>query len=475
MVENDLTKLTISELAPQIKARKVSPVEVTEAALSRVEELQPIINSFITILSDEARKQAKIRETEIAKGNYLGPLDGIPIGIKDNIATKGIRSTVGSKVLADYFPEEDAHIVGLCKAAGAIILGKENMHEFAAGGTSDNPHYGPVRNPWKLDRVPGGSSGGGAANVAAGVTYASLGTDLGGSVRGPAAYSGVVGLKQTFGRVSQRGLMVTYFHGDHIGPMTRSVEDSAIVLQTIAGYDPLDPSTVPVPVPDYSARLGDDITGLTIGIPKNHFFEILDPEVRAAVDEAIQVLQNRGAKLREVSLESMQYVPALQGLLLADRFVLHEPNFYEQRSLYSPELSNRLLAGQFVLARDYIKGIKVQRLLQEEFLSVLQQVDVLAWPTTVCPAFPIGATSILIDGVDYPIAGSAMTITNRNNFVGNMTGLPSISLPCGFNRDQLPLALQLMGRPFEEARLFQMAAAYENDSPAKGVWPTMNA
>ena len=221
-------------------------------------------------------------------------MQGIPIGIKDNIATGGITTTVGSKVLKDHVPAEDAEVVRRCREAGAIILGKENLEEFAAGATSNNPHYGAVHNPWALDHIPGGSSGGGGANVAAGVTFASLGTDLGGSVRLPGAFCGVVGLKQTFGRVSQRGLMVTSFNGDHIGPLTRSVRDSALVLQAIAGYDPLDPSTVPVPVDDYSLVLERGARGLTMGIPSNYYFDLLDPEVEAAVRRAIAALEELG-------------------------------------------------------------------------------------------------------------------------------------------------------------------------------------
>src|SRR6266545_5896341 len=294
MAATELLTLTITELAPKIRAREVSPVELTEAALAQAERLQPTLGSFITLLHDAARKQAKEQEAAIMRGEYRGPLHGIPIGIKDNIATAGIRTTVGSKVLADYVPEEDAHVVRLCQAAGAIVVGKENLEEFAAGATSKNPHYGAVHNPWALEHIPGGSSGGGGANVAACVTFASLGTDLGGSVRLPGTFCGVVGLKQTFGRVSQRGLLVTSFNGDHIGPLTRSVHDSALMLQVIAGYDPLDPSTVPIPVTDYTARLGQELRGLRMGVPTNYYFELLDPEVETAVRQAIVALEQLG-------------------------------------------------------------------------------------------------------------------------------------------------------------------------------------
>jgi aspartyl-tRNA(Asn)/glutamyl-tRNA(Gln) amidotransferase subunit A len=312
MADSTLVTLTIAELAPRIKTKAISPVELTEAALAQADRLQPRLNSFITILHEQARRQAREQEAALMRGEYRGPLHGIPIGIKDNIATAGIRSTVGSKVLANHVPAEDAYVVRRCKEAGAIILGKENLEEFAAGPTSNNLHYGAVYNPWHLDHIPGGSSGGGGANVAARVTFASLGTDLGGSVRGPANFCGVVGLKQTFGRVSQRGLLVTSFNGDHIGPITRSVQDSALILQTIAGYDPLEPSTVPVPVPDFSALLGQELRGLKMGIPSNYYFDIIDPEVETAVRQAIAALEALGVEPREVVLPSMQYAGTLR-------------------------------------------------------------------------------------------------------------------------------------------------------------------
>ena len=357
MPDNELLQLTISEIAPLIQAREVSPVELTEAALAEAERRQPTLNSFITIMREQAMEQAEQAEDELSRGEYRGPLHGIPIGIKDNIATGGIKTTLGTKVLKDHVPDEDAEVVRRCKEAGAIILGKENLEEFAAGATSNNPHYGAVHNPWGLDHIPGGSSGGGGANVAAGVTFASLGTDLGGSVRLPGAFCGVVGLKQTFGRVSQRGLLVTSFNGDHIGPMTRSVRDSALALQAIAGYDPLDPSTVPVPVDDYALVMERGIQGLTMGIPSNHYFDLLDPEVEAAVRRAIAALEELGVASREVSLPSMEYVGALRFSAMADSVVTHEPYIASSREDYGPrypvpDAGRAVRAGQGLLQSD---------------------------------------------------------------------------------------------------------------------------
>ena len=473
MADSDLCQLTISELAPKIKAREISPVELTEAALARADRLQPTLNSFITILHDQARSQAKEQEEALMRGEYRGPLHGIPVGIKDNIAIAGIRCTVGSKVLADHVPAEDALVVTRCKEAGAIILGKENLEEFAAGPTSNNLHYGAVHNPWNLDHIPGGSSGGGGANVASCVTYASLGSDLGGSVRGPANFCGVVGLKQTFGRVSQRGLMVTSFNGDHIGPMTRSVSDCALMLQVIAGYDPLDPSTVPVPVPDFSEYLGQSLSGLKMGIPTNYYFDMLDPEVEAAVRKAIDTLVELGAEVRDVSLPSMEYAGALRIAGMADSVVTHEPYLESNREDYGPTVLYPPLAGQFVLGRDYSKALKLQRIIKEEYAQVLQDVDFLVTPSAPVAAWRIDSETVNIAGTDYPVRGPGAGMTSRCTSPSNATGLPAMSVPCGFTQAGLPIGVQLIGRPFEEPLLLRVAHGYEAVSPSRGRRPAV--
>ena len=473
MPSNPLLTMTISELAPKIRDREVSPVELTEAALAEAHRLQPRLNSFITILDEQAMSQARDLEESLSRGEYRGPLHGIPIGIKDNIATAGIRTTVGSKVLADHVPGEDAHVVTLCKEAGAVILGKENLEEFAAGATSNNPHYGPVHNPWNLDHIPGGSSGGGGANVSAGVTFASLGTDLGGSVRLPGTFCGVVGLKQTFGRVSQRGLLVTSFNGDHIGPMTRSVMDSALMLQAIAGFDPLDPSTVPVPVTDYPAALGERLAGLTMGIPTDHYFEILDPQVEESVRRAIASLQELGVKTREIALPMMQYSGALRIAGMADSVVTHEPYLRDHREEYGPDTLYRSLAGQFVLGRDYSKSLKVQRLIKEEHARVLQEVDFLATPTAPVAAPRIDAKYFQLAGDEHRSRGPGSGMISRNTSPSNATGLPAITVPCGFTQEGLPIGVQFIGRPFDERTLFRVAGSYESVSPSRDRRPSL--
>ncbi len=461
MTDGELLTTSLAEMALKVKAREVSPVELTDAALAHAEQLQPTLKSFITLLPEQARAQAKAREQAIARGEYLGPLDGIPIGIKDNIATAGIRTTIGSTVFDEHVPEEDAFVVQRCKEAGAVILGKENMHEWAAGGTSTNPFYGTVRNPWNLDHVPGGSSGGAGANVASCVTFASLGTDHAGSVRGPASYCGLVGIKPTYGRVSQRGLLGTSFDGDHIGPLTRTALDNALVLHVIAGHDPLDPTTVPVPVPDFAADAGKGLSGLKVGVPANYYFDGVDPEVESAVRRAIASLEELGAEVREVRLETLQHADLLRVASSAEGYVVHEPYMTDHRDEFTPELLHRYLAAGFIRAADYIKALKLQRLVQEDFARTLREVDFLATPTNPTAAPRIGA--------------QMATVGIRNTSISNATGLPTMSVPCGFTSAGLPIGLQLIGRPFEETLLYRVASLYGQVSPSSGRLPPIAA
>ncbi len=488
MAANELLTMTISEVAPMIESGAVSPVEVARAAIEQAERLQPLLKGFITLRAEAALEEAAERERSISNGGYRGPLDGIPVGLKDNIATEGVLTTIGSRVFEDHVPDSDAYAVERLKSAGAIILGKENLHEFAGGVPCDNPYYGSVSNPWDPDYVAGGSSGGSGANVAACVTFASLGTDLGGSVRIPCAMSGIVGMKQTFGRVSQRGLLATSFNGDHIAPMTRSVRDNALVLQAIAGSDPLDPSSVPVPVPDFCAELGRDLSGIKVGVPAAHYFATpLDPCVEALVRAAITKLEDMGADVRPVDIECVEFINLMYIGMAAEGFVTHEPYLESRRHLYRPEMLHRLLAGQFVLARDYVKSMKAQRLIMQDFYRILQDVDVLATPTVPITAFRKDAHSMDVGGVTVPAmdlgargpeggvppvhAARFQNIASRNTRLSNTTGLPSITVPAGFAENGLPAGLQLIGRPFEEPLLYGIASRYEQESPARGKLP----
>ena len=475
MAGNELLSSTIAELAPRIRSGEVSPVELTEAALSHAEALQPVLNTFITLLSDQAMAQAREEEAAISRGEYKGPLQGIPIGLKDNLATAGIRTTLGTKVLADFVPDEEAEVAVRCRAAGAVILGKENLEEFAAGATSNNPHFGPVRNPWGTEHIPGGSSGGGGANVASEVTFASLGTDLGGSVRLPGSFCGVVGLKQTFGRVSQRGLLVTSNNGDHIGPMTRSVADSAIMLQVLAGHDPLDPSSVPVPVPDYSSGLNGGVRGLRMGVPSNYFFDDLEPEVEEATRRAVAALEELGAVSVPVDLPMMKYVGAVRIAAMADAVVTHERFLRESREDYGPDVLYRTLGGQFVMGHHYVKAMKAQRLVQEDYAKVFQEVDFIVTPTTPLCAPRIDTPYIEHAGETHRVRGPGSGLVSRNTSPLNYTGHPAITVPSGLNGAGLPIGLQFIAAGFREEVLFRVAAAYEQVSPMQGRRPPVLA
>ena len=471
MASSSLIGMSIADIAPQIAARQLSPVELVDASITQIERLQPDLKGFITLLFDEARATAKQREQAIMSGDYRGPLDGIPVGIKDGIAVAGVKATVGALALDDHVPAEDAEAVRRLRAAGAIIVGKENMHEFAAGGRSNNPHYGAVRNPWAPDRIPGGSSGGSGANVAAGLTFASLGTDVGGSVRYPGHCCGVVGMKQTFGRASQRGSLMTWHHGDHIGPLTRTVRDSALVLQTYAGHDPRDPSTVPVPVPDFCADLGTDLKGVKVGVPRDFFFDIIADDVEQAINAAVTALKDLGAEIVDVALPYLDYARSAWLLMAVETAVTHEHVLRDRRDAITDDLVVGMLAGQFILARDYIKARKVQRLIKEGFAEALQQVDLLISPTSPTVAPKVDAESIQIKGVEYELTLTRDEVLGRDTFLGNIVGIPAISLPCGFGEDDMPIGLQIMGRPFEETLVYRAAAAYESVSPARDARP----
>jgi aspartyl-tRNA(Asn)/glutamyl-tRNA(Gln) amidotransferase subunit A len=465
VMDESLARLSISELAPKIQSKEVSPVEVVNATIARIERLQPTLRSFITDTFDTARATAREREAAIGRGEYLGPLDGVPIGIKDNIAVAGIPATAGALARADFVPEHDAESVRRLKTAGAIIVGKENMHEFAAGGRSNNPHFGEVTNPWAADRIPGGSSGGGGANVAACLTYMSLGTDVGGSVRYPGHCCGVVGMKPTFGRVSQRGSLLTWRHGDHIGQLTRTVSDAALALQACAGHDPQDATSRNLPVPNFSARLGEDLKGMKLGLPKNFFFDVVTDDVEQRVHEAIDIIRELGAEVVEVELPYVEYSRSVWLMMAVETAVTHEHLLRDRRADISEDLVLGMLAGQFIPAHQYIKARNLQRLVKEGFAHAMKEVDVIVSPTSPAVAPKIDAAAITIKDVEYELKLTRDEVLGRDTYLANITGIPAISVPCGFGEAGMPVGLQLMGRPFDEVRLYQIAYACEQSQP----------
>lgn len=460
MSDKGLCFLTIGELSKLIKKKEVSPVEVTTSFLERINQLDGQINAYITVLEDEARQSSQEAERAILSGNYLGPLHGVPIAVKDLFLTKGIRTTAGSKILADFFPKEDATVIQRLKEAGAVIIGKTNLHEFAYGSTTDNPHYGPTRNPWDMERIPGGSSGGSAAAVVASLCSGSLGSDTGGSIREPAALCGIVGIKPTYGRVSRFGVIPLAWSLDHAGPITKDVEDSALILNAIAGRDPRDSASSDVPVPDYTRALGGEVKGLRLGIPKEYFFEEIDDEIGEHVKKAISVLQTLGVAAEEVSLPYVKYSRTLLWILVgAEASSYHEPFFRTRIEEYGRDVRANLEVAQFMLASHYLKAQRVRNILRENLLEVLKKVDVIVCPTTPVPAPKIGERDFKIRMGDRET-----TVTGglgRLTCPFNLSGLPAISLPCGFTSLGLPIGLQIAGRPFDEETVLKVARAYE--------------
>lgn len=454
-----LASLSLADAARRVKSGEVSPVELVDAALVRIAAVNPALSAYITVFADEARQVAKAAEIMARAGHDLGPLHGIPIALKDNVAVRGTRTTAGSKVLADWVPAQDATVTARLRQAGAILIGKTNMHEFAWGGTSDNPHYGTVRNPWNTDRFPAGSSGGSGAAVAARACYGAIGTDTGGSVRLPSAINGIVGIRPTYGRVSNHGIIPLAWSMDTAGPMTRTVEDCALMLGAIAGHDPKDPTTARQPVADYLAGLGEDIRGLRIGIVPGYFFHHLQAPVHGAVTAALETLVSLGAQLVEVEIGN------IHGNISAQLTIESaEPSTYHQRWLrerpddYGEDVRTLLEVGELLLATHYIQAQRYRTLLRNEFMDAFRRVDLFVCPTLPFTATRVGEMKVVIEnGVEEDMLSAIMQFTG----VPSLTGLPALNVPCGFDSDGLPIGMQLIGRPFDEATLFRAGAAYQ--------------
>jgi aspartyl-tRNA(Asn)/glutamyl-tRNA(Gln) amidotransferase subunit A len=483
---DDLASLTLKQASDRIRSKKVSPVELTEACLDRIKTYNPKINAWITVMRDKALAQAKELEKEQAAGSFRSPLHGIPIGIKDSIDTLGTRTTAASAVYEYRFPTEDAEVVRRLKAAGAILIGKCNMHEFDAGATSAVSYWGPVRNPWNLDRVAGGASGGSAAAVAMNNCFAALGTDASGSIRIPAAYCGMVGFKPTYGRVSLRGIIPFSWSLDHCGPIARTVEDAALVLQQIAGYDHVDIDSVDKPVPDYASAIGAPVSQFRIGIPVQ-FFDHLDDEVARAVEDAIAVLNKLTKGSHDVSLPSLLRAGAA-GEVAAYHEGLRGVNGggYEPstaRAFPTAQDATRLDATRAV---DYIKGWRELQLIRRTFDADVfqkQNVEVLIAPTARHAAPTVEETLVTTPAAGggggrggggrggaapaaaTPAAPAAETPTRsdpeENTRPFNGYGLPTITVPCGFSKDGMPIGLQISGPRFGELNVFALAYAYQ--------------
>ena len=466
MVSNDIAFLSATELGSAIQSMQISPVEAVEAYLERIERIDPKVNSYITVCADQARQDALQAEAEVRRGEYRGPLHGIPIALKDQIHTKGIRTTDASKIRSDFVSNEDATVVANLKKAGAIVLGKLNMSEFAHG-ESQSSAFGPARNPWDLERSPGVSSTGSGAATAARLCATSLGEDTGGSIRGPAANCGLVGLRPTWGRVSRYGVDGASWSFDTIGPISRTVADCAITIGGIAGYDPQDPSTHQVPVPDYREALTGDIKGLKVGVVRELIDpeELdLDPQMRQAVLTAIEVLAELGAEVSEVSMplaEKTGYIT--RAITHVDRVSLHPEWLRERPQDYHYNTRVHFTTANLIPAQVYYKAQKLRSMVRQQVLGLLEEVDVLVQPTSGYPANIINLEQ-KVESQEH--AKSALA---AGGFRGpySLSGNPALSILCGFTSDGdggLPLAMQIAGRPFDEATVLKVAHAYEQAS-----------
>jgi aspartyl-tRNA(Asn)/glutamyl-tRNA(Gln) amidotransferase subunit A len=463
MTADALAFLDLGEASRLLRSRRLSPVDLTEACLRRIGRLNPALNAFITVTAEAARAEAKQAEARLAKGRWLGPLHGVPVALKDLIDTAGVRTTSACGVFEGRVPAHDATVVRKLKAAGAILLGKLNMHECAFGATSATGHFGPVRNPWDLSRMSGGSSGGSAAAVAAGLCYAALGSDTAGSIREPAAFCGIVGLVPTYGRVSTRGVMPLSRSLDHVGPMARTVADAATVLQAIAGYDREEITSVRRPVASFAPRIARRLK-LRIGLPRGFFFADLDRGVAQAIDAAIAALRRLGAEVREVPFE----VSRDRTVARAEAYAFHAEHIARTPGLYRPETLKKLTLGASIDAPAYIQARREVEGMRRAAAQVFRDVDVLVTPTSPVPppAFEGWPTAF-----EEVVARETMLLRNTRPF--NPLGIPSVSVPCGFTSSGLPVGLQISGPPWAEARILSVAAAYERATKWHGMHPRL--
>jgi aspartyl-tRNA(Asn)/glutamyl-tRNA(Gln) amidotransferase subunit A len=452
---------SIEDLSKLISSKTLSPVDLIETTLEQISRLNPKLNGFITVLEDSARSEAKNAESLINEGKYRGPLHGIPISLKDLIYVKGVRSTSGSKILADYVPEYDSTVLKKLRDAGAIIIGMNNTHEFACGITNVNPHYGSSKNPWDTSRMSGGSSGGSAVAVSAGMSAASIGTDTSGSIRVPSSLCGLFGLKPTFGRVSKHGVMPLAPSLDHIGPITRSAWDSAAVLRIIAGYDRLDSSTVNLPVPDYLGVLfanKERATKFKLGIPKEFFFEVIDQKVMDIFGSFIDKIHECGISTISVNLEETDKIyETWRALRLAESAATHSEWMKTRRGEYGDDVLVMLERGLEVTAVDYIKAQSVRQKLKAAFLNTMKGLDALVVPTTPVAAPLLNQKTLDINGMNLEV----YQVLSKLTTAFDVTGLPALSVPAGLVDGKLPVGVQLVGRPFDEGLILSIAHTYE--------------
>ncbi len=449
-----LADLSLRDVAAKVKLKEVSPVDVVGACLARAEATEPKLNAFSLLMAEQAMDAAKAAEAEIARGGWKGELHGIPFGVKELYDVAGAPTTSSSKVRANWVAKEDSASVASLKDAGAIVLGKVHTHEFAYGIATPKS-----RNPWGEDHIPGGSSGGSGASVAAGSTYMALGSDTGGSIRIPAAVCGVVGLKPTFGRCSRAGVTSLAWSLDHVGPLARTVADAAVTLNAMQGYDPRDPGSVNVPREDFTEALGKDVKGLRIGVPRNYYFDAVEPAVESGVRAAIDAFAKEGAEIVEVTIPYADQMMAMEfGICLPEASAYHRRMLRESADLYEEDVRVFLEAGEFVPATTYIDALRVRQLLQREIAKVYDKVDLIVAPSVPAVAARAGQETIKWgNGVEEPVT----SVYVRLSAPANLTGLPAIATPCGFDAAGLPVSFQAIARPFEEATAIRLCDAWQ--------------
>jgi len=453
---NDITSLNLNEAAALVKQKKISPVDLTRACLARIEALNPVLNAFITVTAESALAEARGAESEVQRGEWRGPLHGIPIALKDLFDTVGVKTTAGSALFKDRVPKDDAEVVRRLKAAGAVLVGKTNMHEFAYGSSSLVTYFGGVHNPWKPDHIAGGSSGGSAAAVAAELCYGALGSDTGGSIRQPSGYCSIVGLKPSYGLVSNRGVIPLSWSLDHVGPLTRTVADSALMLQVIAGYDPQETASVQIDVSDYSAALRRRPSSLRIGVARDFFFAGLDPEIETAVSKALTVLETLTGGLRDVVISASTQERLRTAVRAAEAYAYHAEFMAKSPELYQPETLARIRTGADITTSAYIQARRELDQIRRTSGQVFQTVDAIVTPTALVP--PPAIAEFNTD-VSTSIEKQRRTMHNTSPF--DAYGWPTISIPCGFTGSGLPIGLQISGPIGGEAAVLKLAHAYE--------------
>ncbi|WEO93309.1 Asp-tRNA(Asn)/Glu-tRNA(Gln) amidotransferase GatCAB subunit A [Streptomyces sp. FXJ1.172] len=455
-------ELSLTAAADAIRERQLSSVELTDSVLQCIAHLEPHLQAYVTVVAEHARRAAEEAERDIAAGRYRGPLHGIPMGLKDLIDVAGTATSASSRVRAGHRAPADSTVAARLREAGAVLVGKTHTHEFAYGLTTPQ-----TRNAWDRSRVAGGSSGGSAVAVASGMATFALGTDTGGSIRVPTALNGVVGLKPTYGLVPRHGVTSLSWSLDHVGPITRTVEDAGVVLTALAGHDPRDPASLPTSATDYRPIADTDLTGLRVGVPRTYYFDHIDPEIEAAVRRAIDRLQALGARLVEVEVPMARYIQATQwGLMVPEATAYHQGTLRTVPELYQDDVRILLEAGELMPAGDYLRAQRSRALMRQEWARMLQEVDVIAAPTV--PATAVEAGQDTITWADGTIEGVSDAYV-RLSSPANITGVPSLSLPVGHDAAGLPIGMQLLGMPFGESVLLRVGHAYEQTQPARDL------